>query len=197
MKRYIITACLLLGMVLPATAQVATHSKQQIEGVVEAFRMLRVGLGGGRCAPPLGDQKIFCGIDPDSIQPCVKSRVAAKMTQCPKCLDERFLHHIFRLRRIVDQAANQAHQATLVLGDQQVERLPLACLDARYQDLITFAFIRHTGLWDIETLLPVSKSCFAAISSGYFLRVVRSAVAGNGTQGHGQLAEYFRRGTVR
>lgn len=38
MKRYIITACLLLGMVLPATAQVATHSKQQIEGVVEAFR---------------------------------------------------------------------------------------------------------------------------------------------------------------
>lgn len=38
MKRIILTASLLFGMVLPASAQVADNGKQQIEGVVEAFR---------------------------------------------------------------------------------------------------------------------------------------------------------------
>jgi hypothetical protein len=38
MKRYIITASLLLSMVLPASAQVPDNGRQQIEGVVEAFR---------------------------------------------------------------------------------------------------------------------------------------------------------------
>ena len=38
MKRFILTASLLISMVLPASAQVADNGKQQIEGVVEAFR---------------------------------------------------------------------------------------------------------------------------------------------------------------
>jgi hypothetical protein len=38
MKRCIITVSLLLSMVLPASAQVPDNGRQQIEGVVEAFR---------------------------------------------------------------------------------------------------------------------------------------------------------------
>jgi hypothetical protein len=38
MKRCIIIASLLFGMNLPASAQVADNGRQQIEGVVEAFR---------------------------------------------------------------------------------------------------------------------------------------------------------------
>ena len=38
MQRFILTACLLFGMYLPASAQVADNGKQQIEAVVEAFR---------------------------------------------------------------------------------------------------------------------------------------------------------------
>jgi len=38
MKRLILTASLLFGIVLTASAQVADNGRQQIEGVVEAFR---------------------------------------------------------------------------------------------------------------------------------------------------------------
>ena len=38
MQRFILTAALLFGVYLPASAQVADNGKQQIEAVVEAFR---------------------------------------------------------------------------------------------------------------------------------------------------------------
>jgi hypothetical protein len=65
------------------------------------------------------------------------------MPQSPVRLDKRFLHHVFGLGRIVDEARDQAHQPALILPDQQVERLPVTGLDALNQQLITLAFCRH------------------------------------------------------
>jgi hypothetical protein len=65
------------------------------------------------------------------------------MTQGPVRLDERFLHHVFRFGRVVHEARHQPHQPALILGNQQVESLPFASLDALDQQLITLAFCRH------------------------------------------------------
>ncbi|WP_292038391.1 hypothetical protein [Massilia sp. UBA6681] len=53
------------------------------------------------------------------------------------------MHDIFGFRRIVHETRHQAHQAALVLGHEQVERGPVASLDALHQHLISLAFCRH------------------------------------------------------
>ena len=65
------------------------------------------------------------------------------MAQGPVSLDEGLLHHVFGFGRIVNETRHQAHQAALVLGDEQIESPLVPGLDALYQQLITLAFCRH------------------------------------------------------
>jgi hypothetical protein len=65
------------------------------------------------------------------------------MAQRTEGLDEGFLHHVFRFRRVVHEARHQAHQPALVFSHQQVERPAIASLDTLNQQLITLAFGRH------------------------------------------------------
>jgi hypothetical protein len=71
----------------------------------------------------VGNQPVLCGIDADSIQPCVERTVVAKARQGAIGANETVLDDILDLGRIAHHARNQPGELALVLGNEQTEGL--------------------------------------------------------------------------
>ncbi|MNM80051.1 hypothetical protein D3C81_920010 [compost metagenome] len=104
---------------------------------VVKFRILGTHIA-VRWPPTAGHQIVLCRVDGNAVQPGIKSTVAAKIPKRPVSLDESFLRHILGFMGVVYKTHDQPENLVLILQHQQIERSPVAALNALDKLLILF-----------------------------------------------------------